>query len=194
VSVYRPITDVWMLARSKTKYYGAYPCGFLGRARDLLGVGPTCKVLHVCSGKLHDYPSDWRGYPGPGLSDFTLDCDQRLDPDLCCDVRNGIPLCHVPRPSPESDQLAPWDAILCDPPYSPEDAKHYQSGSELYPEPQKLLADCLKAVKPGGKVGFLHYILPRPPKGAQLVACVAVVVGFGNRGRLYSVFERRYEQ
>lgn len=192
MSVYRPITDVWMLARSKTKYYGAYPCGFLGRARDLLGVGPSCKVLHVCSGKLHDYPSDWRGYPGK--TDYTLDICEDLEPDFVADVREGIPL----RPSTVQIEpwptVDPWDAILCDPPYSPEDAQHYLSGAKHYPEPQKLLADCLKAVKPGGKVGFLHYILPRPPKGAQLVACVAVVVGFGNRVRCYSVFERRYEQ
>jgi hypothetical protein len=30
---YRPITDVWILARPKVKYYGAYPNGFLERAR-----------------------------------------------------------------------------------------------------------------------------------------------------------------
>ena len=33
---YRPITDLWFLARPKVKYYGAYPNGFLERARALL--------------------------------------------------------------------------------------------------------------------------------------------------------------
>ena len=37
---YRPITDVMILARSKTKYYGAFPAGFLSRARWELGCGP----------------------------------------------------------------------------------------------------------------------------------------------------------
>lgn len=35
---YRPITDFWILARPKVKYYGAYPSGFLERARALVGV------------------------------------------------------------------------------------------------------------------------------------------------------------
>jgi len=29
---YRPITDVWIFARSKVKYFGAYSAGFLSRA------------------------------------------------------------------------------------------------------------------------------------------------------------------
>ena len=44
---YRPITDVWILARSKVPYYGAYPAGFLHRARTLLGVDAVGAVLHV---------------------------------------------------------------------------------------------------------------------------------------------------
>jgi hypothetical protein len=45
-------------------------------------------------------------------------------------------------------------------------------------------------VKVGGKVGFIHYMLPRCPKNAKFIACVGVIVGFGNRIRVYSVFER----
>lgn len=32
MSSYRPICDLWILARPKVKYYGAYPNGFLERA------------------------------------------------------------------------------------------------------------------------------------------------------------------
>jgi hypothetical protein len=57
---FRPIADVWILARSKVKYFGAYPAGFLSRARDLLGVGINDQVLHVCAGKVRKYP--YRGF------------------------------------------------------------------------------------------------------------------------------------
>lgn len=61
---YRPITDVWILARPKVKYYGAYPNGFLERARALLGVSPFDPVLHVCGGSAREYPAKPRGF-GP---------------------------------------------------------------------------------------------------------------------------------
>ena len=72
---YRPFTDVWILARSKVKYFGAYPAGFLQRARDLLllGAGSSRAVLHVCSGRVRDYP-----YQGFGPWDITMDLDERM--------------------------------------------------------------------------------------------------------------------
>jgi len=59
----RPITDVWILGRSKTKdpetgrtYYGAYPAGFLERARPMLvGGNPDACILHVCGGHARGY-------------------------------------------------------------------------------------------------------------------------------------------
>lgn len=63
-------------------------------------------------------------------------------------------------------------------------------GSSVYPTPTRLLRTCLDAVKPGGRVGIIHYVLPQPPKGARFVAAVSVLCGFNNRARLYSVFER----
>jgi hypothetical protein len=37
---------------------------------------------------------------------------------------------------------------------------------------------------------MLHYVFPRPPKDARLVAVIHVLVGYGNRSRIYSVFEK----
>lgn len=34
-AAYRPLTDVWILARTKSHYYGSYPEGFLWRAKVL---------------------------------------------------------------------------------------------------------------------------------------------------------------
>lgn len=40
--------------------------------------------------------------------------------------------------------------------------------------------------------GMLHYLLPQPPReGVKFIACVGVIVGFNNRMRVFSVFERR---
>lgn len=75
MSNYRPITDLWFLGRPKVKYWGAYPNGFLERARALLGVTPHDAVLHVCGGKARDYPAKPRGF---GPNDETLDLDDSL--------------------------------------------------------------------------------------------------------------------
>jgi len=183
VGSYRPICDVWILARSRTKYYGAYPYGFLSRAREILGVHIEDPVLHVCSGKIDDYP-----YDGLGFNDVTVDLDPAVDPDFVMDIRKELPA------NPErGDGL--WPAIMADPPYSEEDADHYTVGRDAFPEPNKLLKLCLEHVRPGGRVGMLHYVVPRPPskmdgKKVKFVACVGVMVGFSNRIRAYTVFER----
>jgi len=178
---YRPITDIWFLARAKLKggrkYYGAYLGGFPERARALLGVTLDDPVLHVCGGMAKLYP--YKGGFGP--NDKTIDLDPATEPDYLEDVRYELP------PAPD---LCFWPAILADPPYSEEDAAHYAPGSANYPKPNALLANCLAAVRPGGRVGLLHYVLPSPPKGVRFVAAVGVLCGFNNRIRIYSVFER----
>lgn len=175
---YRPICDVWILARSKVPYYGAYPAGFLERARALLGVGYGDAVLHVCAGLVRRYP-----YPRFALGDrdVTLDVNQALAPDIVCDVTAGsLP----PPPWPSSPA---WDAMLADRPYTEVDALKY--GRAPLPSAGPLLREMLARTKAGGRVGMLDYELPRPPKGTRFVACVGVVVGFGNRVRIFSVYE-----
>lgn len=155
---YRPITDMWILARTKNHYYGSYPEGFLWRAKALL----PGKMVHLCSGKVAE--------------DFTVDLNPEVEPDLVADARNtGLPS--------ES-----FDAVLIDPPYTSEDAKKYGYG---YPEPKDLLSEAWRLLKPRGRVGMLHYIVPNPPaKDAKLLALVGVIVGFGNRCRVFTVFEK----
>ena len=176
---YRPITDMWILARAKLrdgkKYYGAYPGGFPERARALLGVTINESLLHVCGGMARYYP--YAGGFGP--NDRTLDVDPKTEPDWLQDVR---------APLPDGN----FKAMLADPPYSPEDAEHYATGSATYPNPRILIKDMLSAVIPGGRVGLLHYVSPSPPKDipTKLVAMIGVVVGFNNRIRIYTVYER----
>jgi hypothetical protein len=177
---YRPITDFWFLTRAKLKdgrkYYGAYLGGFPERARVLVGTPLSESLLHVCGGMAKYYPYK-RGF---GLLDKTLDLDPATNPDFCWNALDPLPL--------NDGKL--WDGILIDPPYSEEDSEHYVPGKANYPSPGKLVANALLSVKPGGRVGIIHYAIPRMPKNAVFVACVGVACGFQNRIRVYSVFER----
>jgi len=181
VSTYRPIADVWILARPKVPYYGAYPNGFLERARALLGVQRDDVVLHVCGGHAKAYPT-WKPL---GPHDRTLALDPKTQPDYLQDAREPLPN------GPAKAGRQQWPAILCDPPYTKVDAAHYAPGAVTLPAVNALLKNALDAVRPGGRVGMLHYLLPQPPHaGVKFLACVGVIVGFNNRMRVYSVFER----
>lgn len=176
MSGYRPITDIWILARAKLKggkkYYGAYLGGFPERARALLGVTINQPVLHVCGGMAKLYP--YAGGFGP--NDKTLDIDSQCSPDFNWDARDPLP--------------KGFDAMLIDPPYSPEDAEKYEAGRDTYPLPNKLVENAIAALEVGQKVGIIHYMWPRTPKNARLVAVVGVGCGTNNRLRTFTVHER----
>jgi hypothetical protein len=177
--IYRPITDMWILARPKVKYYGAYPNGFLERARALLGVTPYDAVLHVCGGRAKEYPAKPRGF---GPHDHTLDLDAALTPDYVQSAEEPLPL---------HPTGAKWTALIADPPYTEVDAEQYAPGKAEFPSANTILRNMLSVVRTGGRVGMLHYVLPQPPRaGVRFVACVGVIVGFNNRMRCFSVFER----
>lgn len=189
---YRPITDVWILARSKVKYHGAYPAGFLHRARALLGVGPTDAVLHVCAGRIRDYP-----YRGFGLNDRTVDLDPATTPDWCLDVRKGLPCQHgdiTPciHGASSYNIAGPclWPGVLIDRPYTPDDAATYAPGRDALPDLNALLKAALELVSMGGRVGVLDYQWPHPGKIGHEVAVVAVGTGRNGRARWFTVFER----
>jgi len=191
---YRPITDVWILARPKVKYYGAYPNGFLERARALLGVTPLDPVLHVCGGMARQYPAKPRGF---GPNDKTLDLDADLSSDFVQAATDSLPQLPVPaRTFGDLPPVAPiaiglWPALIADPPYTVDDAAHYTPGKSAFPSANLILKNMLAVVRPGGRVGMLHYVLPQPPReGVRFVACVGVIAGYNNRMRCFSVFER----
>lgn len=173
---YRPLADLWFLARARlkggVKRYGCYLGGFPERARVLIGCAINEPVLHVCGGlaKLYPYKA------GFGPNDKTLDLDPACEPDY---LQNALD------PLPEG-----FSGILIDPPYSEEDAAKYAVGAAAYPSPYRLVTNALRSVPVGHKVGIIHYSLPKLPKDAKFIACVGVACGFGNRLRCYSVFER----
>ena len=194
---YRPICDVWFLARAKykggVKRYGAYLGGFPERARALLGCKINEPVLHVCGGMAKLYPYK-RGF---GPNDKTLDLDPSVQPDFLQDARETFPWCNVtyivnPLDNPTNPVIPVkryWSGILIDPPYTEADAAHYVPGADKYPKPNQLIKNALEVLPVGGRVGLIHYILPNP-QGGIFVAAVGVLCGFNNRIRIYSVFEK----
>ncbi len=180
---YRPITDIWFLARAKLKdgrkYYGAYLGGFPERARCLIGATINEPVLHVCGGMARYYP--YAGGFGP--NDATLDIDPETEPTFWQDARNPLPEALNPH-DPH------WRAILVDPPYSEQDAAKYACGAGVYPKPNELIKNALTSLPVGRRVGLLHYSLPAQPTNAKFIAAVGVLCGFNNRIRCFSVFEK----
>ncbi len=179
---YRPICDVWFLARAKLKggrkFYGAYLGGFPERARVLIGASINDPVLHVCGGMAKHYP--YAGGFGP--NDKTLDLDPATEPDYLQDARDELPDCP--------GESVWWRHLLIDPPYSEVDAEKYAPGRDKYPTPNALLRQAMAALEIGGRVGLIHYQLPACPKNAKFVAAIGVLCGFNNRIRCFSVFER----
>lgn len=176
---YRPVCDIWFLARAKLKdgrkYYGSYLGGFPERARALLGVNINDPVLHVCGGMAKFYP--YAGGFGP--NDKTLDLDLQVEPDYLLDAREPYP--------------TGFKAILADPPYSPEDAAKYRVGADNYPKPNEIIKRSFEVLPIGGRVGLIHYQLPAMPKNGKFIAAIGVMCGFNNRIRVYSVFEKLKE-
>ena len=187
---YRPVTDMWLLARAKLlggrKYYGAYLGGFPERARVLLGASINDPVLHVCGGMARYYPYK----AGFGPNDMTMDLDPAIQPDICHDVTDPFPMVFT-SPADPRFPFIPFRAMLADPPYSEVDAAHYTPGAAKYPSPGKIVQNMIDALPVGGRAGIIHYIVPRCPKNAKFIACVGVVCGFNNRIRVFSAFEKK---
>lgn len=186
---YRPISDVWWLARCKykggIKRYGGYLGGFPERARVLIGCPIDDPMLHVCGGMARLYPYK-RAFGG---NDKTMDLDPQCEPDFIQDCRDKIwPLRPDMGMTQESQPL--WGGILIDPPYSEQDAEKYSPGAEKYPNPNQLVQTAINTLRVGYKVGIIHYVVPRCPKNAIFVASIAVKCGFGNRVRSFNVFEK----
>jgi hypothetical protein len=143
----------------------------------LLGGPRVESILHVCGGHAKAYPN--KRYM---RNAWTLDLDPATEPDFLWDARH---------PLPYRGNGSQWDAVLIDPPYTEADAEKYQPGAAVMPTANLLLRNALDAVCIGARVGMLHYILPQPPKErTKFIACVGVIVGYNNRMRVFSVFEK----
>lgn len=148
------------------KVFGQYPRGLIAKILPWLACERR-EVLHVCSGSLP---------PGEGVR---VDINPDAHPDILADGR------HLPL---ADGSVA---AVMLDPPYTKQYARDLY-GCE-YPLPSHLLAEAARVVRPGGRIVFVHYLVPMPPPRCTFVRAFGLSMGFGFQMRAVTVFERERE-
>lgn len=146
---------------------GGYPVGFVEEAARLMGARLE-DLVHLCAGSV-------RG------GRLTIDVRPEARPDVVADVR-WLPL------GPST-----VDYFLVDPPYSQGYADDLWGTGSVYPTPTVLLRECAGALRPGGRVGFLHHLVPPLPTGLRQVAVYGVSTGPGYRIRALTIAERLHD-
>jgi hypothetical protein len=161
------VTGTWIMGndyRVKSTYYGGYPAGYLKRIKALFPEKQT--ALHLFSGKV-----DTVTFPGD-----TVDITEELDPTYVDDAQT---LRQVP--------LGCYDLILADPPYSVEDAEHYQTTMVK----RNVVMKALQRLKSGAHVVWLDQVLPMYRKDCfSLDACIGMVKSTNHRFRVICIFRR----
>lgn len=143
--------------------FGMYPASFIAKILPWLKCDRR-QILHVCSGGL---------LRGEGVR---VDIRPEAKPDVVADGR-ALPF---------ADGVFP--AVLVDPPYSAHYAKELYGVD--YPRPSHLLAEAARVVVPGGRIGFVHYLVPNPPRGAAHVKTFGLSMGFGYPMRAVTIYQR----
>lgn len=155
---------------------GGYPVGFVEAAAAIMGAD-LGDLVHLCAGSVRGgrLTIDLRAEVLPAGHRFRV---PGMRPDVCADVR-WLPLGH-----------GTVDAVLVDPPYSADHAGALWNAAKQYPTPTVLLREVAAALRPGGRVGFLHHLVPSPVPGLRTVGVYGVTTGTGYRIRAFTVLER----
>lgn len=145
---------------------GGYPKRFLEHAFRTLGVTDPEKVLHLCSGSV-------RG-------GIRVDIRPEMKPTVVCDARD----------TPFDDESFDW--IMMDPPYSEGYATNLYGTGDHYPKPGQLLKEASRLLRPGGRVGLLHFQVPMFRKPLRLVSVHGITTGLGFNIRAWTVLEKTH--
>ncbi len=143
---------------------GGYPLRFLPRAYSILGVTDPARVLHVCSGSMR-----------VGLR---VDIRPAMHPTVVADVL-ALPF---------ADNTFEW--VMADPPYSREYAANLYGTGDAYPNPHSLVTECLRVLKYGGRLGFMHHIVPKFKRPGRLLHVYTITQGPGYNVRAWTVLTK----
>lgn len=151
--------------RVKTEYYGGYPAGYLKRITALFP--DKQRVLHLFSGHV-----DKAIIPGD-----TVDLNSKLAPDYVDDAQT---LVSVP--------LEQYDLTMADPPYSVEDAEHYQT---TMIKRNRVMAALGERLTSGCHVVWLDQVLPMFRKDQFTIeAVIGMVKSTNHRFRVITIFKK----
>lgn len=161
------IVGTWVMGnnyRVSSNFYGGYPHGYLKRIKALF---PEKKnVLHLFCGKV-----DTEILPGK-----TVDINPELNPDYIDDAQS---LEQVP--------LEQFDLVLADPPYSVEDAIHYQTSMIK----RNKVVKALDRLPSGAHIVWLDQVLPMYRKDTfKVVGYIGMVKSTNHRFRVITILER----
>jgi len=161
--------------RVSSGYYGGYPATYLKRVSALFPDKKKC--LHLFAGVADKEPF---AINNPDCEQITLDINPSLNPDVVGDCHNLA----------EHFEAGTFDLILADPPYSVEDAQHYQT---TMIKRNTTLKECLKVLKVGGHLVWLDQVLPQYRKvNLKPIAYIGMVKSTNHRFRVITIFERIY--
>ena len=162
------VVGTWIMGndyRVKSTYYGGYPAGYLRRIKALFP--DKRKILHLFSGRV-----DLETFPGA-----TVDINAGLAPTYVDDAQT---LLNVP--------LEQFDLVLADPPYSVEDAEHYQTTMVK----RNVVMRALQRLPIGAHIVWLDQVLPMYRKDAfELEAAIGMWKSTNHRFRGITIFQRR---
>ncbi|MYL00408.1 MAG: hypothetical protein F4013_01560 [Gammaproteobacteria bacterium] len=162
------LLGMWIMGNNyqvRSGYYGGYPAGYLRRIKALFP--EKHKVLHLFSGRV-----DLSVLPGD-----TVDLNPELDPTYLDDAQK---LAGVP--------VDKYDLILADPPYSIEDADHYQPTMVKRNLVMRALG---RKASPGTHVVWLDQVLPMYRKDQwRIVGLIGMVKSTNHRFRVVVIFEK----
>lgn len=159
------LLGMWIMGNDYTTsgYYGGYPHGYLSRIGKLFP--DKRKVLHLFSGRV-----DTDRYPGD-----TVDINPDLSPTYVDDAQT---LEKVP--------VQNYDIILADPPYSVEDAEHYQT---TMIKRNKVMRELGRRAILGTHVVWLDQVLPMYRKDQwNLCGLIGMVKSTNHRFRVITIF------
>lgn len=169
------LVGTWILGndyRVKSELYGGYPNTYLPRVRSLFR--DKKRTLHLFSGSV-----DLEAFPGDTV-------DVSLARALAHPINTGMhytddaqTLTRVP--------VEDYDLVLADPPYSVEDAVHYETSMIK----RNAVMRCLARLPSGAHIVWLDQVLPMWRKDTfALIGVVGIVRSTNHRFRIMSVYRR----
>jgi len=168
------ISGFWLVGndyRNPSKYYGAYPPGYLKRLA-LLFPDPKI-VLHLFSGMVEK--GAWNPRP---VREITCDCKEDLRPDVC---ENAEEIQRQFEP-------ATFDLILADPPYGNNFIKY-----NTFPiNKRKIVKKCSNLLCEGGYLIWLDISIPIWAKidGWRMAGAIGLIQSTNHACRVITILER----